>query len=60
MELSHGWELFLIRKMDGGDSETEFRDPRLTYMYDFLVKSWKTKPDVIDAMMQISEMNVSI
>lgn len=39
---------------------SEFDDKRLAYMYDFLVKTWKIKTDVIETMMRNPEFSVRI
>lgn len=39
---------------------SEFDDKRLAYMYDFLVKTWKIKTDVVETMMRNLEFSVRI
>jgi hypothetical protein len=43
---------------DGNNSDVE--DTRLVYMYDFLIRTWKIKNDVIDTMMRNPELYVRI
>lgn len=45
--------------MNGGDN-SDVEDTRLVYMYDFLIRTWKIKNDVIDTMMRNPELYVRI
>lgn len=45
--------------MNSGDS-AELNDKRLVYVYNFLIKSFKVKNDVIDTMMRNREFHVCI
>lgn len=46
--------------MNSGDNNADVEDPRLVYMYNNLIKTWKIKNDVIDNMMRNPDFKVSI
>lgn len=45
--------------MNSGDN-SYVDDVRLVYMYNFLIRTWKIKNDVIDTMMRNPEFHVRI
>lgn len=48
-----------MNKGDNNDDD-EVEDPRLVFIYNYLIKAWKIKNDVIETMMRNPEFNVSI
>lgn len=46
--------------MKDSGHNSDFEDQRIAYTYDFFVKSWKIKNDIIDTMMRNPESYVSI